>query len=250
MVERLVANEKAAGSIPVSRSTELSSVSASWQTLSVCHGNSLIQLSEVIDPLSGSRNTMIEFLEQYHRVVLGLHIFGIVLGFGGAIMSDIFFFKFLKDFRISKQEADTFRTLSKIIWVGVALLVMSGIGLYLPHAETLNASSKFLLKMVVVAIIIINGVCLNLFVAPKLIKISFGEKHEHMSGELRRSRRLAYALGAVSLTSWTSAFLLGMARSIPLSFPILLGIYLLLLLGAITTSQIIEQVIVKRASHS
>ena len=40
-------------------------------------------------------------LSVYRPLILILHILGVVLGLGGAIISDIFFFKFLRDFLIS-----------------------------------------------------------------------------------------------------------------------------------------------------
>lgn len=104
--------------------------------------------------------------------------------------------------------------------------------------------------MLVVAVIIINGAFLNLFVAPKLVKISFEEKDKHQPDELHYKRKIAFASGAVSAVSWYSAFILGMLRSVPLDFSSLFLIYLLLLGGAIIGSQFMERLFVKRANLS
>ena len=142
-------------------------------------------------------------------------------------------------------------TLSQVIWFALALLVLTGLGLYLPEAEELNQSAGFLVKMTVVTVLFINGAFLNLLVAPKLVKISFGEKHKHQSDKLRYVRKIAFALGAVSIVSWYSVFILGMLlRKIPLDFLSLLLIYLLLLGGAIVTSQFMERIFAKRANLS
>lgn len=198
--------------------------------------------------LSVSEFGFFSLLAEHHDLIAIFHIFGVALGLGGATITDIFFFKFLKDFRISEWEADVMRTLSQTIWFALAILVLTGLGLYLPEAEELNQSAKFLAKMIVVAVIIVNGAFLNLLVAPKLVKISFGEKHEHQSGELHHERKIAFALGAVSIVSWYSAFILGIARKVPLDFWSLILIYILLISGAIVASQVMERFFVKRAN--
>jgi hypothetical protein len=106
--------------------------------------------------------------------------------------------------------------------------------------EALNSAPHFQMKMVIVGIIIINGAFLNLYIAPKLVAISFGDAHEHMSGELHRARRAAFAMGAVSATSWYSVFLIGVAGRSPVPFTTLLGIYLIVVSLAIASSQVIE----------
>lgn len=176
-----------------------------------------------------------------HRGIVALHLVGLALGLGGATITDIFFFRFIKDFRISHEEASVMNTLSQVIWTGLAMLILTGIGLYLPNQDPLNHSSKFLLKMVVVAVILVNGAVLNLKVAPQLIHITFGGPHALMSANLTSLRRLSFALGAISMTSWYSAFLLGMTRTIPLPFSTLLAIYGCVLLAAIVASQLTER---------
>ena len=198
--------------------------------------------------LSISEISFIAFLGHYHEFIVIGHFLGVALGLGGATITDIFFFKFLKDFRISEWEVDVMRTLSQVIWFALALLVLTGLGLYLPEAQELNQSAKFLVKMIVVAVIIVNGALLNLLIAPKLVKISFGEKHEHQPGELHHERKIAFALGAISIVSWYSAFILGMLRKLQIEFLSLLLIYLIILSVAIVGSQLMERFFIKRAN--
>ncbi|MBI2635219.1 MAG: hypothetical protein HYW79_01600 [Parcubacteria group bacterium] len=200
--------------------------------------------------LSVSKFSFIVLLGRYHELIVVGHILGVALGLGGATITDIFFFKFLKDFRISEWEADVMRTLSQVIWFALALLILTGLGLYLPEAQELNQSAKFLVKMIAIAVIIVNGAFLNLLIAPKLVKISFGEKHEHQPGELHHERKIAFALGAISIVSWYSAFILGVLRKLPIEFSSLLLIYLIILSVAIVVSQLMERFFVKRANLS
>ncbi len=179
-------------------------------------------------------------LAENHDFIFALHLLAVALGIGGATIADVFFFKFLKDFRISKTEAAVLHTLSQVIWFALGFIVLTGVGLYIPAAVILNMSPKFLGKMVIVGVLIANGAFLNLLVSPKLVRISFGGKHEHKPNELRRLRKLAFALGAISITSWYSAFMLALWRDVPFLFAeILLG-YGLVLCVAVAMSQFFE----------
>ena len=186
-------------------------------------------------------------LREYRTTILILHLITAAIGLGAATITDVFFSKFLKDLKISESEADILNTLSQVIWFALALIILTGIGLYLPASELLLDSSKFLVKMIVVAVIVVNGAILNLLISPKLVHISFGGSHEHQSGELHKLRKLAFALGAISSTSWYSAFILGAIRQPPLSFSQLLGVYLALVAVAVIGSQIMERVFAKKA---
>lgn len=197
--------------------------------------------------LSASEFGFIALLAEHHEFIAILHLFGAALGIGGATISDVLFFRFLKDFRISEWESEVLHALSQIIWFALAVLLLAGLALYLPEAGELNQSAKFLVKMIVVAVIIVNGALLNILIAPKLVKISFGKKHEHEAGELHHIRKIAFALGAISIVSWYSAFTLGALRKVPLEFSSLLLLYLLLIGVAIAASQIMERYFAKQA---
>lgn len=196
--------------------------------------------------VTGSDVSLGTILAHNRGIILGLHLFGVILGVGGASITDILFFKFIKDFRISSDEATIISVVSQIIWFGLAILILSGIGLYLPEADRFNQSSKFLVKVVAVGVILVNGAFLNLVVAPRLIHITFGGPHHHKSGELKHLRKVAYALGAISITSWYCAFILGLIKSIPLSFTTLVSVFFGVLGVAVVISQLFEQVMIRK----
>jgi len=183
----------------------------------------------------------VPLLAHNRELLLVIHLFGLVLGLGGAIITDILFFRFLRDLRISVFEADVMRTLSQVIWLGLAILVMSGVGNYLPQMDGLNASAKFLVKVTVVTVILINGAFLNLVISPRLVSMSFGALPPDKAVKMARFRRLAFALGAISFTSWYTAFVLGLMPAVPLGYGPLLSIYLLVLAVTVTGSQIMER---------
>ncbi|MBM5789951.1 vitamin K epoxide reductase family protein [Candidatus Parcubacteria bacterium] len=196
--------------------------------------------------LASSTDTVFPFLAAAHTPIILIHVVGMALGLGTATLADLFFFKFLKDFRISEMEADVLKIFSQVIWLAIGLIVMSGLGLYLPSADLLLASDAFLMKMIVVGVIILNGAILNLFVAPRFLQIQFG-KHVHREGELVQTRRLAFLFGPISVVSWYSAFILGMLDQAPAPFETMWRMYVALLILAVLGGQITERVIDRRA---
>jgi len=175
---------------------------------------------------------------QYKILFLIMHLLGFALGLGGATFSDVFFFKFLKDFKISKSENNTLETFTQFIWIGLFLSWVSGLAFFLGNYTELMESSKFLLKVIVVCVVTINGAALTLFVSPHLTNIHFIGKLEAL--HLHRLRRIAFALGGISVTSWYGAFILGTIDSIPLPLSALVAIYALILTFAVSVSQVIE----------
>lgn len=178
------------------------------------------------------------FLLEYKTIIVILHAFAAALGVGTVLVTDVFFMKFLKDYKISRSESDVLDTLSQVVWFALGLLILTGVALYIPTSLAYLAKTKFVAKLVVVGVIVVNGVLLNLLVAPKLVKISFDGNtgdtdHNHL-------RKLAFAFGGVSIVSWVVTFILGSVRSIPLSVGAILGVYVFLLLGAVIGSQIFE----------
>ncbi len=186
------------------------------------------------------------FLLEHKKIVTIFHLFGMAIGVGAATITDIFFFKFLRDFRISEEESDIMNTLSHVIWCALGILVASGVGLYLPQADILGESPKFLVKMIAVIVLIVNGFLLNIIIAPKLVHITFGEPHPHKPGELHKLRHLSYALGAISITTWYFTFVLGALRNISFSFSTILVFYVTLLVIAIIGSQLYDYIYVAK----
>ncbi len=213
-----------------------------------------------LETVMTSEFSFLTLLTSHRSLLLGTHLLGVVLGLGGATYTDIFFFRFLRDLRISAREAEVLGTISQVVWLAIGILFLTGLFLYLPDMDALNHSPKFLMKMVVTAVLTVNGALLHFFVTPYLLQISFGDaaprtasspgmapKLPRPANNLHGTRRLAYALGAVSITSWYLAFFLGLLpREAPLFFlPLFIG-YTGMLLCAIGISQIVEQTIARK----
>lgn len=179
-----------------------------------------------------------EFFISHRPIYVFLHALFAAIGLGAVIVTDTLFFKFLKDFKINKKEDETLRTISGVVWVIIVLLFVTGAFLFLSSPEGYLIKSKFLAKLVVFVVIVINGAVLNWIITPHLRKIVFGPVVIEPSAKLRFIRRIAFASGGVSLLSWLVVFLLGSLRSIPFSLGEALGIYAALLIIVVSGSQL------------
>ncbi len=188
--------------------------------------------------------TLIPFLVEYRNLVVVLHVLAMALGLSAATFSDIFFFRFLKDYKVTNKESEVLDTFSQVIWLALGLIVMTGLALYLPESDTYNTSSKFLTKVSIISILIVNGAFLNLFVAPRFFALDFlGPKTREGSFV----RRLAFILGPISIVSWYSAFILGSLRAIPISYAYAMSVYLIIVFLGICSGLIIERIFIKKA---
>lgn len=183
-------------------------------------------------------DTFASALAEYKVYFLTAHILGTALGLGGATVADILFLRFLKDYRLSAKECDILNTMKAIILGALGLIIASGIGLYLADMARYNASGPFLTKMLIVGIITINGIGLHLIVAPHLLRLDLKRGHARYRGW----RRMAFALGGVSVCSWYSAFFIAMLKTVlPQGFALLFGGYLVVLIATLVTSQVMER---------
>ncbi len=174
-------------------------------------------------------------------IFLIAHLFGVALGAGGAFASDMMFLYSVKDERVSATEIGFLKLGSKMVWAGLALLVLSGIGLFMQKPDFYLASPKFLVKMTIIGIILLNGIFFHLLHIPRLMRHS-GE-HFPSSDEFTRKRPYLVASGAISFTSWSSALILGAIKDIPLSYVQIFAAYAIFLSGAVFASLLAQDLI-------
>ncbi len=213
-----------------------------------CASSVLFCLAIFVSAIMFSPVSVIVLFAEYKLLLVILHLLGFALGVGGATMTDLFFFKFLRDFKISTWESKVLHEVSHLIWIGLIILIVSGVALYLPDMEALNTSSKFIAKVIVVGVALVNGIFLNLFISPKMIHISFGDEHVKYPGQLKKLRKIAFASGAVSIVSWYTAFILGaVPKSQPLTLLQIMTIYIACIALAVLGSQLVEQLLKHKA---
>lgn len=154
-------------------------------------------------------------------------------------MTDIVFLSAANERKITGYRFDTLNLLSKIIWAGLILLVLSGMGiLALSYIKTGSmpalASPKFQAKLTLVFIVLISGIVFAKKVLPFL-----GSK-EARDGQFKKHIRLLATIGAVSIVSWYGIlFLSVLPRGLAYPYRFYLGAYLAVLAGAVFVSNAI-----------
>lgn len=178
---------------------------------------------------------MIEFFIEYKQIIFALHMLGVAFGLGGATITDYTFFRAVKDKKLSEDEHHLLKGLSNIIWAGIVLLVLTGIALFVPQSASLLQSAKFIAKMCAVAVVIINGVLLTALITPRMRTFDY----TFQEASPNAFHRLSFSLGAVSASSWYSAFILAfLPRVLPVHNWLLAAVYGGILLAAILGGQV------------
>jgi len=190
--------------------------------------------------------TVQQFFAEYKHITVIVHVFSVVVGMGGALISDVLFNTYITDKKINPTENRTLVTLSKIIWVSLGFIILSGFCMFLSDPLKYAHSAKFLTKMTIVATLTVNGLLFWKITHKALTKINFTDSNNHH--KYVRIRKLSFAFGAVSVVSWVSAFILGSFKSIPLPLAQALMVYSALLVVSIIFSQILEYYVTHKRS--
>jgi uncharacterized membrane protein len=197
-----------------------------------------------------SYSIFVPFLLRYQDVWAALHTLSIGVIVGAWTVTFFFFIRFLRDFRISKKEAQVLDGVSEILWLAFGVVIMSGLGLLLPDLEIGYVEPRLAVESVMVVVLVVVSVILSMSVEPRLINISFGKKHNHKKGELLRDRKRAFILSTMSVVSWYFLFFMTVFEGIQLTFEPLLAIYLAVLACSAMLGAGIEYLIARRARRS
>jgi len=186
---------------------------------------------------------MLDFIDLKTIYIIG-HLFGVAIGAGGAFAGDYIFFQCIKDHKISKEEFGFIKNSSKMVWVGLILLILSGLGLFLLKPDVYMESTKFISKMTIVLIITLNGILFHFLHIP-IIKKSIGVDLRK-NRDFIKNKSILLSSGALSLISWIFAIVLGALRGVPYSVSEILIFYAIIILIGIATSQIIGKFILPK----
>lgn len=164
-------------------------------------------------------------LAQFTAITGAVYFFGIALGMGVAITTDILLLDFLRDFEMSERQATTINHLSEVMWAALAIIVLGGAGYFYPQIDMLGQAVN-VVSGLALGVIILNGSLLYLFFSHKLEKIHFEKKEEDAGDDtsdeaaetdasdenVARIRRGSFVLTGVSTTSWITLFFLTFAE--------------------------------------
>ncbi len=184
---------------------------------------------------SESEMEFVEFFNQIKVPMTVLHVLSVVFAMGAAVASDILFHFYGADKSLSKGEVSTLAILSRVIWYGLLIIVFSGAGIFLSDPVRYLASSKFLAKMTIMVIIIMNGIFIHFFVWRRITGKGFLSLKSAAP-----ARRIAFVCGSISAVSWISALSLGVLDAVRAPYVSIIGMYGAILAFAIVASLIME----------
>ena len=125
-----------------------------------------------------------------------MHDFGIALGVGGATIAFLISKKAEKKPEISQATGFLMESISKLIWVGLLLLIVSGIGLTAFIKWPVNIP-LLIVKHAIVLIIVINGIYLGV----NSKKLGKAIKEKNVLGINKLKLRLK-KVGLLNLICW------------------------------------------------
>jgi hypothetical protein len=177
-----------------------------------------------------------EFFQYIKIPAVVVHVIAVILGMGSALVSDLLFSFFSKDKKLNNTELSTLSILANLVFYSLPLIVLSGMAIFFSDIEKYANSAKFLAKMSMLVILLVNGYVLNKYIWPHLLDKNFFTLKKE-----KNVRRLAFACGAVSVISWLSVCTLGILDSLPMSYFLIISIYLLVIIFGVTVSLLVEK---------
>lgn len=178
----------------------------------------------------------VDFFQNTKTPATVIHVLSVTLGMGTALLSDFLFSFFSKDKELDQKEIATLSILSKIIFISLIVISVSGLFIFLSDPNKYMTSSKFLAKMTILVVLMINGYILNKNVWPKLLNKEF-----FTSDKERIYRKIAFACGAVSVVSWISVCILGVIDSLSMEYYDILLTYISIIVFSILVSLFVEK---------
>ncbi len=155
------------------------------------------------------------------------HVFGAVLGVGGATFAEIFILKALRDGVIDPMEGEWLRSVYWVLRTGLAISIFSGFGFLLLYRLTGEEEKlldpKLWAKMTIIIILLLNAIFLT-------------------------ARKIPLWLGSsLSFTSWYAAFILGAWRDMPhYSYTSIMSFYFIAFIAVAVVLHAIRKRVIKQ----
>lgn len=182
-----------------------------------------------------------------YEILTVLHVLGAAIGVGAAATSDSIFLTSIRNRRISRDQFVLISKSSDVVLGGLALLVITGIALFL-YDKALWQLPHFQAKMTAVIVLMINGIVFHTKVIPLLEKC----KHEKISEHVISSNHWLLSItGCVSVVSWFSAIIIAVIGPVEVYYVVYMGIYLaLIVIGSVTAYFVFSHLIFREKDYS
>ena len=170
------------------------------------------------------------------------HFIGLAMGLGGATLLDLMLLRFFVRGRITEDTYGVFAFASRVVDLGLRLLWITGLGFLFLYALTtpeLLTNPKVHAKLVIVAILTMNGFFIHQMILPSVRRQIGRTLFDGVSG-VRRG--IFVTSGAISVVSWYVPVALGAFPQLNFhvsATALLLGYFGLIALAAVTMHLII-----------
>ncbi|WP_373635507.1 hypothetical protein [Yoonia sp. SS1-5] len=194
-----------------------------------------MQLAEILAALSSDP-------EQMTRGILRIfHFIGLALGLGAATLLDLMTLRFFWGRVMTQRDYDIFAFLSGFVAVGLKLLWVTGLGFlafYWAFEPVKLGNEKVWAKMLIVAILTINGVFIHRTIIPFIYR-QIGEPM--LQGISRRKRHAFVTAGIVSFVSWYAPLVIANLPHLNFQVPMIqiLEVYGLVLLAVMIVAHLV-----------
>lgn len=172
------------------------------------------------------------------------HFLGLALGLGTATIMDLLIIRFFLDNVITDEMCNIFSFCTKVVTAGLFLLWVTGLGFLLYYylfAPDGLANEKVFAKIVIVAILTINGVFIHKTILP-LVAAQKGKSL--LQDVLLRQRRVIVASAVISGVSWYGPLVIAGIPQLSFTVPLtqILVIYAIVLAVVLLLSQFVLSV--------
>lgn len=176
---------------------------------------------------------ILDFLYNWNALVW-LHVLGAVIGAGAAFVADILFAFILRNKRISNKELLNLKRISNVVWLGIFILIVSGLLLFSIAPSVILDSPRMLAKLTIVAILVANGILFHFIHLPELKK--YADNQEVSFAKQLSKKYSLFLSGGISIISWISVIALGILHNLSYTYGTIMLIYLALVFFALTAA--------------
>lgn len=217
-----------------------------WCT--TCLASSAASFMILVMSFLGFQASFGSYLFEIKDILKWIFMFMIIIGVIISSLHAKTFIKFLRDFEISKKESARLAMFSHIGWLAITLAVLAEIGLVLIDIYgNITGDPKFMPILMLLGILIVYEIVINMFIAPKLIDIHFGDHPELDDHEHSLLRKKAFAFVATGLVSWYMLLLFNTLSFYRYSTGALLLMYIIVLVVAVGISLYADNLYYKRS---
>jgi hypothetical protein len=180
------------------------------------------------------------------------HLLGLTIGLGGATILDIMLARLaIRGRAIQQSDADLVHMISQLVSYALVALWISGVGFLIQYwydTPELLANPKLVAKIAVVVVLTINGMVLHARVLPLLYRNVGRPLFDGLKG---KEQFLMIACGAISVVSWYTPFVLGLAKELNRVVPAstILAVYAALVIMAIAMGELLGPALLRLAAR-